>query len=139
MEADGDKTTLQKWADKSKPEMKTVYERALNLNAAEKAMADTAKTFFKEKGEEAQKLGLLGNLLENYVTHFVEKAPANQRSGLMARILGDLASATPSSACSRACSIWNRKVTHCAAAATSRARSEPTRRRRTTRSRIGCS
>jgi hypothetical protein len=97
MEADGDKTTLQKWADKSKPEMKTVYERALNLNAAEKAMADTAKTFFKEKGEEAQKLGLLGNLLENYVTHFVEKAPANQRSGLMARILGDLASDTPAS------------------------------------------
>jgi hypothetical protein len=77
--------------------MKTVYERALNLNAAEKAMADTAKTFFKEKGEEAQKLGLLGNLLENYVTHFVEKAPANQRSGLMARILGDLASDTPAS------------------------------------------
>jgi hypothetical protein len=97
MEADGDRTTLQKWADKSKPEMKTVYERALNLNAAEKAMADTAKTFFKEKGEEAQKLGLLGNLLENYVTHFVEKAPANQRSGLMARILGDLASDTPAS------------------------------------------
>jgi hypothetical protein len=97
MEADGDRATLQKWADKSKPEMKTVYERALNLNAAEKAMADTAKTFFKEKGEEAQKLGLLGNLLENYVTHFVEKAPANQRSGLMARILGDLASDTPAS------------------------------------------
>lgn len=97
MEADGDKTTLQKWADQSKPETKAVYERALNLNAAEKAMAATATTFFKEKGEEAQKLGLLGNLLENYVTHFVEKAPANQRSGLMARILGDLASDTPAS------------------------------------------
>jgi len=86
--------TLQGWEAASKPSMKAPYAMAQNLTPAGLEMAKVATEFFKEKGEQLQELGMLGDLLDNYVTHFVDvtsNSPQKQAE-MKARILGGMSS-----------------------------------------------
>ena len=94
IEAGGDMATLQGWEAASKPSMKAPYAMAQNLTPAGLEMAKIATEFFREKGEQLQELGMLGELLDNYVTHFVDvtsNSPQKQAE-MKARILGGMSS-----------------------------------------------
>lgn len=73
-EAGGDKATLQAQLDELKAKGKKrylpIWEKALNLTAEEKAMADEAGEFYAEYAELGAKTGMLSQLREDYVNHF---------------------------------------------------------------------
>lgn len=92
IEAEGDMATLRAQAATAKPKFAPVYERAMNLTAEERKIADTAKTFFDEIGKQAVKLGILSDMLEGYVAHFVDISdiPDNRKGQAVAKVVGDI-------------------------------------------------
>lgn len=93
IEADGDKDVLRQQADASKPKFAPIYERALNLSPAELKIAEVARKFFNDIGEQAQKLGILGEMLEGYVARYVDQSsiPENEKGAKIAQAVGDVA------------------------------------------------
>lgn len=91
IEADGDAAVLAQQAKASKPALRAVYERAASLNPQEVALAKEAQQFFDDLGAHAQKLGLLNDMLENYVTHFVDRSsiPAKQQATTVAGVMSN--------------------------------------------------
>lgn len=92
-EADGDVAELKMQEALSKKNLAPIYARAANLTPEEKDGAAIAKNLLDEKGAELQKVGLLKELVENYVTHMVDQSsiPQNKKGQTIARIVGDFA------------------------------------------------
>lgn len=93
IEADGDMATLKQQAADAAPKYAPLYQRAMDLSPEEKAIADTAKKFFNDIGQHAVDLGMLSDMLEGYVAHFVDQSsiPANARGQKIAQAVGDIA------------------------------------------------
>lgn len=93
IEADGNDTMLAQQAAASKGALKEVYQRARALTPEERGLVAEAKAFFDEIGGEAVRLGIMTSMLENYVTHFVDRSSIAEknRGTAAARVMGDLA------------------------------------------------
>jgi len=70
IEAGGDEGTLREWASKTEDKkLKAGYDRALALTPAEKAAAESAKSYWDKMRQFAVDNGLWINYLQNYATH----------------------------------------------------------------------
>jgi hypothetical protein len=95
IEADGDTAALTAQAAASKPALKAVYNRALDLTPEEKQLAAEAKRFFDEIGKQGQEFGILNDMLENYVTHFVDRSsiPVKDQASTVAGVMSKMSGA----------------------------------------------
>lgn len=80
----GDETVLREQMALSKDKVKPIYERALNLNPAEKEMAEKAKEFYEKQGEFAVDNGVLKSMISDYVSRVIDKStlPENEKDRL---------------------------------------------------------
>lgn len=89
IEADGDIAELQRQEATSKAPFKPVYQRAQNLTPEEKQLASTMEGLFDKLAAQGKAADVLGDALENYVTHFVDQSsiPAKQKASTVASIM----------------------------------------------------
>jgi len=78
-QAGGDMSVLRQRADASTT-YRSGYEAAMNLNPAEQALAKQIRTYFDQKLDNAQAVGMLKDGVENYVNQMWERNPAQAQN-----------------------------------------------------------